>query len=173
MGECNEYIEKVYLSPEVERLIKSIHPEALQDDLRQEMAVALLSIDCEKISKIWASNGLLGFTIKIISNMAFSNTSQFYSKYRKNDYQKAVSYLKSQVKLPTLNSNLATIANEELTKKFTQDQNQAHEAILFNYYVEVRSCDKVAKHFGLPEKHVKDVIRKVKKELKKICISNY
>jgi len=46
MGECNEYIEKVYLSPEVERLIKSIHPETLQDDLRQLMAVDLLSIDC-------------------------------------------------------------------------------------------------------------------------------
>jgi hypothetical protein len=173
MGECNEYIEKVYLSPEVEKLIKSIQPTSLQDDLRQEMAIALLSIDCEKISKIWASNGLLGFTIKIISNMAFSNTSQFYTKYRKNDYNKAINYLKSQVKLPTLNNNLATIANEELTKKFTLDQNQAHEAILFNHYVDVRSCDKVAKHFGLPEKHVKDVIRKVKKELKTICISNY
>ena len=173
MGECNEYIEKVYLSPEVEKLIKSIQPTSLQDDLRQEMAIALLSINCEKISQIWASNGLLGFAIKIISNMAFSNTSQFYTKYRKNDYNKAINYLKSQVKLPTLNNNLATIANEELTKKFTLDQNQAHEAILFNYYVDVRSCDKVAKHFGLPEKHVKDVIRKVKKELKTICISNY
>jgi hypothetical protein len=173
MGECNEYIEKVYLSPEVEKLIKSIQPTSLQDDLRQEMAIALLSINCEKISQIWASNGLLGFAIKIISNMAFSNTSQFYTKYRKNDYNKAINYLKSQVKLPTLNNNLATIANEELTKKFTLDQNQAHEAILFNYYVDVRSCDKVAKHFGLPEKHVKDVIRKVKKELKNICISNY
>jgi hypothetical protein len=173
MGECNEYIEKVYLSPEVEKLIKSIRPEALQDDLRQEMAIALLSIDCGKITQIWASNGLLGFTIKIISNMAFSNTSQFFTKYRKNDYQKAINYLKSQVKLPTLNNNLATIANEELIKKFTLDQNKAHEAILFNYYVDVRSCDKVAKYFGLPEKHVKDVIRKVKKELKTICISNY
>lgn len=173
MNDCNDYIEKVYLSPEVDKLIKSIRPESLQDDLRQEMAVALLSIDCGKITQIWASNGLLGFTIKIISNMAFSNTSQFYSKFRKNDYQKAINYLKSQVKLPTLNNNLAIIANEELAKKFSQDQNQAHEAILFNYYVEVRSCGKVAKHFGLPEKHVKDVIRKVKKELKTICISNY
>ena len=102
MGECNEYIEKVYLSPEVEKLIKSIHPEALQDDLRQEMAVALLSIDCEKISKIWASNGLLGFTIKIISNMAFSNTSQFYSKYRKMITKKLLTILNHKVKLPTL-----------------------------------------------------------------------
>ena len=81
MGECNEYIEKVYLSPEVERLIKSIHPEALQDDLRQEMAVALLSIDCEKISKIWASNGLLGFTIKIISNMRILIFSIHYKEW--------------------------------------------------------------------------------------------
>lgn len=173
MNNCNEYIEKVYLSPEVNRLIKSIQPMSLQDDLRQEMAIALLSINCDKITQIWATNGLLGFTIKIISNMAFSNTSQFYSKYRKNDYEKNISYLKSLIKLPSLNNSLATIANEELTKKFTLDQNQAHEAILFNYYVEVRSALKVAKHYGLPEKHVKDVIRKVKKELKTLCISNY
>jgi hypothetical protein len=78
MGECNEYIEKVYLSPEVEKLIKSIQPTSLQDDLRQEMAIALLSINCEKISQIWASNGLLGFAIKIISN---KNPACLYKKY--------------------------------------------------------------------------------------------
>ena len=71
MGECNDISKRFIYLPEVEKLIKSIHPEALQDDLRQEMAVALLSIDCEKISKIWASNGLLGFTIKIISKHGF------------------------------------------------------------------------------------------------------
>ena len=87
---CNEYIKEIYLSPQINQLIKSVRPEYLQDDLKQEMALALLTIDCGKITDIYASNGLLGFSIKIITNMAFSSTSQFYNKFRKNEYEKAI-----------------------------------------------------------------------------------
>ncbi len=70
MLDCHKHIEIIYRSPQINQLIKSVRPESLQDDLRQEMALALLGIDCEKINEIWASNGLLGFSIKIITNMA-------------------------------------------------------------------------------------------------------
>jgi hypothetical protein len=165
---CNKYIETIYLDPQVNQLIKSVRPEQLQDDLRQEMALALLSIDCEKISEIWASNGLIGFSIKIITNMAFSSTSQFYKKFRKNDLEKALAYLRSQQRLPELNPNFASIANKRLEEKHQEDELQAHEAILFKKYVELRSCKKVSEYFQIPEKHVKDVIRKTKLELKQL-----
>lgn len=165
---CNKYIETIYLDPQVNQLIKSVRPEQLQDDLRQEMALALLSIDCEKISEIWASNGLIGFSIKIITNMAFSSTSQFYKKFRKNDLEKALAYLRSQQRLPELNPNFANIANKRLEEKHQEDELQAHEAILFKKYVELRSCKKVSEYFQIPEKHVKDVIRKTKLELKQL-----
>ena len=169
---CNEYIKEIYLSPQINQLIKSVRPESLQDDLRQEMALALLTIDCGKITDIYASNGLLGFSIKIITNMAFSSTSQFYKKFRKNEYEKAIEYLKSQVKLPELNPKFAQIANQRLIDKYKEDELQAHEAILFNKYVEFRSCKKVAEFYNIPEKHVKDIIRKTKLELRQLCLNS-
>jgi len=171
LSNCNKYIEDVYRSPQINQLIKSVRPESLQDDLRQEMALALLSIDCEKITEIWASNGLIGFSIKIITNMAFSSTSPFYKKFRKSDYDKALNYLRSQVKLPELNLNFANIATKRLEDKYKEDELQAHEAILFSKYVELRSCKKVADFYSIPEKHVKDIIRKTKAELKNLCLN--
>ena len=169
MSNCNKYIETIYLDPQINQLIRNVRPEGLQDDLRQEMALALLSIDCEKISEIWASNGLIGFSIKIITNMAFSSTSQFYKKFRKNDIDKAMAYLRSQKELPGLNPNFANIASRRLEEKHKEDELQAHEAILFKKYVEMRSCKKVSDYYQIPEKHVKDVIRKTRQELKDIC----
>jgi hypothetical protein len=167
----NQIIEFVYMHPDINRLINLVDPEYLRDDLRQEMALALLSIPEEKISKIWASNGLIGFSIKIITNMAFSNTSPFYKKFRKNDYQKALEYYRSQIKLPELNTNFANIAKKRLANKYQKDELQAHEAILFTKYVELRSCKKVADFYSIPEKHVKDIIRKTKLELKNLCLN--
>lgn len=171
MKNCNQYIEFIYRNEQISQLIKSVRPEQLQDDLRQEMALALLSIDCEKISEIWASNGLIGFSIKIITNMAFSSTSQFYKKFRKTDLDKALAYLRSQQQLPELNPNFAKIAGKRLEEKYREDELQAHEAILFNKYVDLRSCRKVAEYFQIPEKHVKDVVRKTRAELKDICLN--
>lgn len=171
MNKCNQYIEFVYRNEQIGQLIKSVRPEQLQDDLRQEMALALLSIDCEKISEIWDASGLIGFSIKIITNMAFSSTSQFYKKFRKNEIDKAMAYLRSQQQLPELNPKFANLAAKRLDEKYQEDELQAHEAILFNKYAELRSCRKVAEYFKIPEKHVKDVIRKTRIELKNYCIN--
>lgn len=168
----NKIIEYLYNHVDINRLINSVDPEHLRDDLKQEMALALLSMPNDKIGEIWASNGLVGFTIKIITNMAFSSTSPFYKKFRKNDYQKAIEYYRSQQKLPELNLNFANIANKRLAIKYQEDELQAHEAILFTKYVELRSCKKVADFYTIPEKHVKDIIRKTKLELKNLCLNN-
>lgn len=170
---CREAIKEVYLSPQIDALIKSVRPDHLQDDLRQEMALALLSIDCEKISEIWASNGLTGYAIKIVTNMAFSSTSPFYKKFRKKEYDNAINYLRSLVILPELDIKLAKVADNRLKEKYQEDELQAHESILFSKYVELRSCKKVADFYNIPEKHVKDVIKKTKKELKTLCISQF
>lgn len=171
--ECNKLIEDIYSSKEINAFIQSINPESLQADLRQELALALLSIDCEKIKEISASNGLMGYSIKILSNMAFSSTSPFYKKFRKNEYENAIAYLKSQMVLPELNPKLSKLVNERLMLKYTIDEMEAHEAILFNKYAELRSCQQVADFYSIPLKHVKDVIRKTKQELKALCTSQF
>jgi hypothetical protein len=169
---CHEHIEYIYRSPQINKLISKVYPESLQDDLRQELALALLTIECDKIIQIYESNALLAYSLNIIKNMAFSNTSPFYKKFRKKDYEKALEYLNSQLKLPELNINFAQIANKRLTDKYLLDEMQAHEAILFNKYVEFRSCKKVADFYNIPEKHVKDIIRKTKLELKTLCLQS-
>jgi peroxiredoxin family protein len=103
--------------------------------------------------------------------MAFSSTSPFYKKFRKNDYQKALDYYRSQIKLPELNVNFANIVKKRLANKYQEDELQAHEVILFTKYVELRSCKKVADFYSIPEKHVKDIIRKTKHELKNLCLN--
>jgi uncharacterized protein with HEPN domain len=44
---------------------------------------------------------------------------------------------------------------------------EAHESIIFNKYVELRSCVDVAKYFDIPKDHVFAVVKKMKHELKK------
>lgn len=173
MNNCINHIKLLYTSKEINNFISNIKPVDLQDDLRQELALALLSIGCEKINSISENKGLIPFSIKILSNMAFSSTSPFYKKFKKNYYKEAIDYLKSQIKLPTLDSNLHGIINNRLKDKYTKDEINAHEAILFNSYVEFRSCQKVATHYGIPLKHVKDVVYKTKKELKQLCTSQF
>jgi len=170
---CLEHIEYIYRSTQINGLISKVYPESLRDDLRQELALALLTIECDKIIQIYESNALVAYSLNIIKNMAFSNTSPFYKKFRKKDYDKAIEYLNSQLKLPELNINFAKIASDRLTEKYSEDEMQAHEAILFNKYVEFRSCRKVAEFYNIPEKHVKDIIRKTKLELKKLCLQSF
>ena len=105
--------------------------------------------------------------------MAFSSTSPFYKKFRKKEYDNAIQYLRSLVILPELDIKLAHIADNRLKQKYQEDELQAHESILFTKYVELRSCKKVADFYNIPEKHVKDVIKKTKKELKQLCISQF
>ena len=83
MNKCSKYIEEIYLHPKVKDLISKIKPAELQDDLKQEMALALLSIDCKKILKLHKENKLIDYTLKTIWLMGTSSTSGFYSKFKK------------------------------------------------------------------------------------------
>ena len=190
-----EMVESIYSHPELARLVNTIEPIDLRDDLKQELAVILLSMPEEKIIKIWASNELLWFSIKIITNMAFSSTSAFYRKFKKKEYEKAINYLKTNYsfieiknknlfnfedkqefpndQLPHLDFKFADVAQKRLLAMYGEDEGKAHEAILFTKYVELRSCKKVSIFYNIPEKHVKDIIRKTKKELKSLCLQSF
>jgi uncharacterized protein with HEPN domain len=43
----------------------------------------------------------------------------------------------------------------------------AHESIIFQKYVELRSCVDVAKYFDIPKDHVFAVVKKMRNELKR------
>lgn len=163
MQDCKDYIQQVYLHPQVVKLIEKIEPKELRDDLHQEMAITLLEYECEKIEQIWADGKLLNFACSIICNMAFSNTSQFYKKYRKSELKKAIEYiyLTAQGITPS-----ADPAKQILEAKKLGNIYQNHDYLIFSTYIELGSMAKVSRHYNIPLQHTKEVISKVRKELK-------
>lgn len=169
MSKCSQYIEQIYLHPKVTELISKIQPLELQDDIRQEMAMALLSIDCKKIIRLNKENNLIPYTLKMIWNMAASSTSPFYKKFKKNQNKKALEYLQylNNTENKVVTQNNYNLAKKILNDKIDKGPNEAHEAILFNKYIELNNGYDVAKYFKIPKNHVFKVIKKTKAELKK------
>lgn len=165
MHPCSEYIESIYLDKRVNEFIAKIKPIELQDDLKQEMALVLLSYDCNKIIEMHKSGNLLAFTISTIKRMGTLPKSNFYKTFRKNDIDKAIEYFKTLVTSP-IDYESANIGRMILKTKLQLDANQAHESIIFDKYIELRSCKKVADYFCIPHLHVFKVVKKVKQELK-------
>ena len=165
MNECYEYIESIYRNPKINELIKNIKPTELQDDLKQEMAIVLLEYDCDKIKKLFEEGVLLSFACKIVWKMGTLQNGYFYKTYKKKDIEKAVEYLQSLIG-NKINRDSIIVAKNVLKNKMLIDANEAHESILFEKYVELKSCTKVAEYFGIPPLHAFQVIKKMKKELK-------
>ena len=163
---CNEIITQLYQSKEINELISKIEPESVRDDLKQEFALTLLNYDCDKLKKIQSEGNLIGFALKIVWNMSTWSYNDFYKTYKKNNMDKAIEYMKSLIPSKVELSE-AVLAKRILNKKLDIDPNQAHESMIFQKYVELRSCKKVADFFGVPSIHVFEVVRKMKKELKK------
>jgi hypothetical protein len=161
---CNKLIEDIYKNPKVTELLSKIEPVDLQDDLRQELALTLLNYDCDKLLKIDKEGNLINYALKTLWNIGTFKECNFNKIYKKRDTQ-ITEYIRSQQghEIPL---SKAIKAKSILTKKLDIDANNAHEAILFNKYVELRSYQKVADYFKIPRLHVMRVINTTKKELK-------
>jgi hypothetical protein len=167
MNPCSSIIEKIYLHPKVNELIGNIRPTELQDDLRQEMALVLLNYDCDKLMKIQDEGNIIPFVLKIVWMMGTHTKGEFYKVFKKSDVDNAFEYMRT-FEGKDIPVQQAKIAKKILEHKLTLNANDAHESIIFSKYVELKSCNKVAKYFGIPHLHVSIVVRKTKKELKTI-----
>lgn len=159
----------MYSDAKVNQVIGKIEPVELQDDLKQELFLILLEYDCHKLTKIRDEGKALFFIIKILTNLAFSKNSTFYYKYKKNDRDKAHQYLLSMTGKELTGADKAKAVLEEKMLKSAKD---AHESIIFNKYMESLNCSEVARYFGIPRKHVNDVVNQCRSELKKIINEN-
>ena len=163
---CNELIERLYTNKKVVELISKIKPVELQDDLRQELAMALLNMDCDKLISIEKNGNVLGFALAIVWKMGTLQKTDFYKKFKKSDHQEALQWLK-HLQGNDVNYRLINYANKLLEAKMSKDANEAHESIIFKKYVELRHLQKVADYFDIPKIHVFQVVKKMKNELKK------
>lgn len=80
--QANIAIIELIESKEFKQCISKVKPEYLQADLTSEVYLALLETAPEKITALQGRNELRFYAARIIFNMAFSNTSPFYKKYR-------------------------------------------------------------------------------------------
>lgn len=165
MNNCNDIIVSIYNNKDLLNCIKKVKPEAIQDDLRQEIALSLLDADCDKLKELLEAKNLLPYVIKICWLMATSKQTQFYIKYKRNDILKAVKYLETLKELPTLDIRLAASAQKYLADNYKTAAG-AHEAEIFYKYTELGSGRLVAEYYGIPISHVYTIIKKIQKELK-------
>lgn len=166
MDDCRQYIAEVYTNAQILALISKCEPIHLQDDLRQEMALIMLNQPCEKIVHLKEQGKLINFTMRVIWIMATSSQDKFYKKYRKSELVKASNYLYSQ-NTGREYGNIAATGMQNLNSKILNGSiDEHHEAILFNKYLELNNSKLVAEYYNVPYHHVKEIIAKVKKELK-------
>lgn len=162
---CQKIIEEVYRDKEVNKLINKLDPAELREDLKQEFALILLDYPCEKLIEAKNSGKIVFLAIRILLNMATGTNGYFYRTYRRNRVIEESEYNKvSENNYDYLEA--AKIARDLLDSKLIGDANKAHESILFEKFIELRSCKAVADYFGIPHLHVFQVIKKVKSELK-------
>lgn len=166
MNRCNDIIEHIYTHPRVNTVIRSIKPTELQEELKQELAVVLLTYDCDKLIHLHNEGKLLNFALGIVWKMGTLQNGNFYKTFKKNEVKKAIEYLETFEGEP-IPEEYITEANNILHNKLSINANEAHESIIFSKYVELQSCQKVATYFMIPRLHVFQVVNKVKKEIKK------
>lgn len=168
--DCSGIVEHIYTHPDLKLVLSRIKPEAIQQDIRQEMAISLLEQPCEKISKLFQEGNLTRYAIRICWNMAIGNGKAQHplsTTYARKQLIEAMRFMYANSNLSSITDteNIANKAVAYLESKNT-DRVQAHEARIFWKYVELGSGRKVADYFGIPQSHVRKVLLRVKKELK-------
>ena len=162
---CNDCILEIFNNKKLNELISNIEPSDLQDDLKQELIVALYDYGCDKIMELHSESKLIGLAMKICWYMGTGNKNKFYKTFRKNNSKSAYEYL-LYVQGKDNSDKSIKIAESILKNKMNVNANEAHEAIIFKKYVEYGNCIQVAKFFNIPQLHVYSVVNKVKNELK-------
>ena len=75
-------ISELYQSKDINDAISKMNPRDLQDELRQEVFLVLCEMDEKKLFDMYEQGYLKYFIVRTILNMAKSDRSNFYKKFR-------------------------------------------------------------------------------------------
>lgn len=142
----NNIVEELLVNKNFKEAFRKICPDKKwRDELLQELCLILLEYDVNKLQKIYLRGDIVYFSIKILKNQYWSNTSPFWKKFRKSsgfeidnnfDYED----LEVEVEIKERNDDLVKARiNEMLNKIFWKD---AH---LFKMYYFGYWCDEAEK----------------------------
>lgn len=85
-------ITELYQSKDINEAISKMQPIELQEDLRQEVFLVLCEMDEEKLFGMYEQGYLKYFIVRTILNMAKSDRSNFYRKFRQVYQEIPVTY---------------------------------------------------------------------------------
>jgi len=87
-----QIIQELYLSKDINDAIGKMNPQELQDDLRQEVFLVLCEMEETRLFQMYNDGYLKYFIVRTILNMAKSDRSNFYKKFRGNLQEIPITY---------------------------------------------------------------------------------
>jgi len=148
----------MYNSPDINEAIGKMQPYELQDDLRQEVFLVLCEMNEEKLFEMYEQGYLKYFIVRTILNMAKSDRSNFYKKFRQLYQEIPLSY---EVKKEEY--------DETLVEKLEEGMQVLHwyEAELLKLYAENgKNLLAISRDTKIPYRSLLKTIRKAKILLK-------
>ena len=148
----------MYNSPEINEAIGKMQPYELQEDLRQEVFLVLCEMNEEKLFEMYEQGYLKYFIVRTILNMAKSDRSNFYKKFRQLYQEIPLSY---EVKKEEY--------DETLVEKLEEGMQVLHwyEAELLKLYAENgKNLLAISRDTKIPYRSLLKTIRKAKILLK-------
>lgn len=158
-----EIISELYQSKDINDAIGKMNPYELQDDLKQEVFLVLCEMEEARLFQMYNDGYLKYFVVRTILNMAKSDRSTFYKKFRETFLEIPVTY---EVPKEDYDESL----NEKL--EYSVQILHWYERELLRIYSEEKNLLKISRDTRIPYRSILETIKKVK-ILLKYKIRNY
>jgi hypothetical protein len=157
MNKRESIIQEMYLSTDINDAIGKMNPIDLQDDLRQEVFLVLCEMDEAKLFEMYEQGYLKYFIVRTILNMAKSDRSNFYKKFRQVYQEIPVHYEIQKEEY-----------NEDLINKLEKGLGVLHwyEREIFRLYAKDKNLLQVSRETKIPYRSLIKTVRKTKILLK-------
>lgn len=153
----SEIISLLYNDKDINQAIRKMQPIELQEELKQEMFLALCEKDEETLLKMYNDGWIKFFLVRTMLNMVKSDRSTFFKKFR----QTFVEYteINSQNSDENLNFDF-----EQLNK--ANNDLQWYEREILKLYANKRNIVQISKETKIPYRSVLKTILKAKQKMK-------
>ena len=150
-------ITELYKSKDINEAIGKMQPVELQDELKQEVFLVLCEMDTDKLFMMYKQGYLKYFIVRTILNMAKSDRSNFYRKFRQVYQEISVTYESPKEDY-----------DESLVIKLEQGMDVLHwyEAELLKLYSHNKNLLAISRETKIPYRSLLKTIRKAKTLLK-------
>lgn len=152
-----QIITEFYNSKDINQAISKMQPAYLQDELKQEVFLVLCEMPEERLFQMYNDEYLKYFIVRTILNMAKSDRSTFYKKFREQLDE-----------IPESFEMKKEDYDESLNEKLDDAIKILHwyERELLRLYSEEKNLLKISRDTNIPYRSILETIKKVKIFLK-------